>query len=487
MENDLNLLLESINKAEEVFGKSFLNVQIYETNGKHEAEMERISKITPLIVKKFRQAKSDIEKSKSTNQLRLSRETIEFYQLIQALPVDKTESFLSRIIDKLKTKDLSLFTSACHELMTHKRYKANEIAIEHIEEGAGKTPDFIAKGKTEFFIECKALLSNEQLETPQIESLCKRIQKALAKKRISGVIEILISSKSVGRLTELILDELENLLLNPKPYFKVYDGFEFKFTPIKIAGRPNTEISISKMDFEIGRFEFDLQGQAILGIYGVRILPIRTQDYTSSIKNQIKKSKSQFNIKDINVLHIQFPFIKMDSLIDLIEIQTELIFNTIDGSSINALLVEFPYVIDYNEKKSEIHPSVFLPFFNPGIASLELLKENLFWLNNISIVEGKEEMTSVFLEFEVHESNKPFFYGIITNDLRYQLRFHLIKNTLLVQFQESGLIHTSRFELPNTAILVRNKMAFNVGAEKIAINGLFYKGKTTTHNTSYSK
>jgi hypothetical protein len=485
MEKDLNLLIEAINTAENVFGKSFLNDPSFETIGKKETESEKISKKTPPLIKKFRQAKIDIEKSRSIGKLELSIETIEFYQLVLALPLKDCESFFSRIIAKLKSKDLPLFTSACHEVLTRKRYKENNITLVHIDEGEQKTPDFLAKGKTRFYVECKALLSKEKLETPEIESLCKRIQKVLARKKISGVVDITISSKSVGSLTKSILTEFDYTLLNPLPVSKVSDGYEFKFTPIRIVGKPIvTEINIQRSEIDLGRFEFDMCGQVVLGVYGVRIFPIRTLDYSSSLKNQIKKSKAQFSIENINVLHVQFPFIKMESLIDLIESQSKVLFRSIDGSSINALVVEFPYIIDYVTQTSKLYPGVCLPFLNPKVTTCQLLTKNLYWLNHIRIIENKEEMASVFLEFEVNESIRMIFLGIITNDLRYQLRFYIIKNTLLVQFQVSGLLQNTRFELPNSTILERNKMAFNVGAETIAINGSTYKGKSTSHNST---
>lgn len=483
MKKELKLLFDVIQKAETIFGRSYLNNPIFETIGKKEGESERIKVNTPYIIRLYLSSKTDLNKSQTSNETRLSKETLEFYQLIIALPKDEQDPFLERIKEKLRSKDLSLFTSSYHEALTRNRYLKSKTDIKHIEEGERKTPDFLAEGKTPFYIECKALLSKETLSNPEIEALCKRIQKLLAKKKVNGIIGITLSTKKVSELTQPILHEVDSIILTQKPFSKVADNFDISFFPIKITGEPKiSEVQIQKNEFELGRFEFDLKGQTVIGISGVRILPLTTHDYSSSLRRQINKSKAQFESEHINVLHVQFPYIKLENLINLIEGQTKIIFDTLEGSSINALIIEFPYAIANQANNSKFVPDLSLPFLNSAVDTQQLLGEEPFWINQMRIVETKENLAAVYLEFEVEPSLKLIFNGIITQDLKYQIRFYLINNTLLIQYHESGLLHSTRIELPASTILAYNKIAFNAGSDSVSINGSIFRGKITSHN-----
>jgi hypothetical protein len=485
MNTDFEILSMCISLAEKLFGIDFPNKTDFDTIGKKTMGVKKAEKITPRLVKLYRQACIDRNKNRSIKkESRLTLYTVQFVQIISAIDsCDLEEHFLNKLIALFKIPEYEKFNSARHELLVYCNYKKSEHSIFSLPEGVTKTPDFKITSPFTRFVECKSVLPKNEKNSLKIEVFQESIKRNLDKLNVYGFMRITLKSSNLveannefSEFIKLFLGKNDSQMVEG-----VYCNIHFTHIP-KIKSVQDFVFNFPKKEDDIGSVEFK-KVESGFNIIGVNITPFLSDNYLTPIKNQIKKAKKQFSVNNFGILHIQFPEISFLVLINIIKLHSRTIYKHLLNNKIAVLVLEFPYIEQTNNGISNVYPNISLPYLNSKIGCLPILEANPYWVNNLEIIESNEEIKCVFIEFDIDVKGKTALAFFTTKNLSIQAKIILIHTLLFIETRTLNSLTIVEFILDASIINNTNKLAYNIGAKKIAINGKIIEGKITKHNS----
>lgn len=489
MNNDIEILSNCISVAENFFGINFLNKSDYNTIGKKFMEVQRAEKRIPPIVKLYRQTLIDLKRN-STNkkEINLASSTIQFVQLISVIDsCDLEEPFFNKLITLFKVPEYDKFNSARHELLVYCKYKKSKYTIFSIPEGETKTPDFKITLPFASLIECKSILPDEKKDSSNITEILEVIKRKLEKLHASGLMQITLKSSNLvevnNEVSEFIVSSIgKNITQSIEGVF-----CDIHFTQVSIINSIQDFViayPIKKQDIGIAEFRKSGPGFKIIGI---NISPLRLNNYLVPLENHIKKAKKQFTDNNLGILHVQFPEISNLVLTDIIKTHSRIIYKHLLNKKISALVLEFPCISQTNNGKSNVYPNISLPYLNSEIDCSSILEANPYWVNSLQIIDSREEIKCVFIEFDINTESKTAVAFFATKNNSIQAKIILILNNLFIETRDLNSLSFTEFRIDQSIIKQTNKLAYNFGTEKAAINGKIIEGKITSHNNIYKK
>ena len=489
MNNDYEILLKCILVAENLFGVDFLNKLDFDTIGKNLMGVQKAKKITPPIVKLYRQACTDLNKNKSnTKEMHLAWSTIQFVQLISAFDsCDLEKFFLNKLITLLIAPEYDKFNSARHELFVYCKYTKSNYSIFSIPEGETKTPDFKINLPFTGFVECKSILPEEKKDSSNITDILEEIKRKLEKLQVSGLMQITLKSSNLVEVNNEVSEFIEcSLGKNTTQSIEgTYCNIHFTKVPI-IDSIQNFVVDFPKKEHDIGIAEFR-KSDSGFKIIGINISPLRLNNYLVPLENQIKKAKKQFSDKNLGILHVQFPEISNLELINIIKLHSRIIYKHLLNNKVAALVLEFPFIKQTNNGNSKVYPNISIPYINSEIDCIPILEANPYWMNGLQIIDTDEEAKCVFIEFEINVESNSAIAFFTTKNNSIQAKIILIHNELFIETRSLNSLSFTEFKIEDSIINQTNKLAYNFGTEKVAINGNIFEGKIISHNNVYKK
>jgi hypothetical protein len=488
LNKDFEILTKCISLAENLFGIDFLNKSNFDTIGKKHMEVQKAEKITPRLVKLYRQACIDLNKNSSIKkESRLTWYTIQFVQIISAIDsCDLEEHFINKLIALFKIPEYEKFNSARHELLVYCNYKKSEHSIFSLPEGETKTPDFKITSPFTGFVECKSILPENEKDSSKIEVFQEDIKRKLDKVHLYGFMQITLKSSNLVEVNNEVSEFIKLFLgkNHSQMVEGIYCNIHFTHMP-KIKSVQDFVFNFPKKEDDIGSVEFK-KIESGFNITGINITPLRPNNYLTPLENQIKKAKKQFSFNNSGILHIQFPEISSLVLINIIKLHSSTIYKHLLNNKIAALVLEFPYIKQTNNGISNVYPNISLPYLNSEIDCLPILEANPYWVNNLEIIESNEEIKCVFIEFDIDVKSKTALAFFTAKNLSIQAKIILIHNQLFIETRTLNSLTIAEFFLDESIINNTYKLAYNIGTEKVAINGKIIEGKITSHNTVHN-
>ena len=477
IKNDIQVLSECLKYTEELFGLDFLENPDFNSIGKNKVVSQQITSNTPRIVNIYNKAKKDLIKnidSKEGNQIHLANTTPEFVQLISTLKYGLIEEiFLKELILLLKSSEYNDYNSARQEVSIYQKYKRSGYNISKLSEDTTLKPDFIINSDSyEIYIECKSIIPEVIKLTPRLSSFRENILSKLKKKKISGLINVILDTNRPDEYEPEIEELIDKSLIAGQNSILHGENSKLQFSNIEVSLLNNKlNIVIPTGVSNVGGLELEFVDNNIFA-YGINFLPFLPNDYKKALSRQMSKANKQISSNGEGILHIQFPELSSSSFIDLIADHGHRIQDFLKSRSLSAVILEIPSLTNSIDSQSHIYPNIEVVYFKPSQLLLHFTKANPFWLDRYQLIESDSTSRFVVIDFSLNSSSNSFILYLCDSDLTINIKIYIIENRILLESIIDNKCSVMLGNIPHELLQENNKLGFNIRQnDYIYING----------------